>query len=409
MKNKGFTLIELLAVIVILAIIAVIAIPRILNVVEEAKKGAAESSALGYIDAVEKQIMINATSHAHDDITDNTYPVPLDPKYGVTVKGKEPDDGEILIENGKVKEAQLTISGYIVICQNDRCRVTDKVGEVNTSPLASISITTKPTKREYATGEKLDVTGMVVTATYENGDTKVVNSSLTYSPAANSTLQTPGNNTITVSYKEKNITKTDTYSVYVDSYTANRVAVTMNADTSKGGTVTENDGEYTISGQAILRSSETLNLTTVTLYAEVNNMSRYYTSSSIEGSFSGLIIGTGNSGAYTQDNCFGLADGWGTDVIDAFTGSGGYPQISKSLLQPGWNRIAITYDGSTLKLYLNGEVKATYGSATFKNTKLYVGGWNDAPYSASGNIWGFVNGTYRNIRVYNVALPANQL
>ena len=57
MKKKGFTLVELLAVIVILAIIAIIATPIILGVIETAKKGAAEQSALGYIDAVEKQIV----------------------------------------------------------------------------------------------------------------------------------------------------------------------------------------------------------------------------------------------------------------------------------------------------------------------------------------------------------------
>ena len=54
MKQKGFTLIELLAVTVVLAIIALIATPMILGVVSNAKKGGAESSALGWIDAVEK-------------------------------------------------------------------------------------------------------------------------------------------------------------------------------------------------------------------------------------------------------------------------------------------------------------------------------------------------------------------
>ena len=50
MKKNGFTLIELLAVIVILAVIALIATPTILGVIDNAKKGAAKSSALGYID-----------------------------------------------------------------------------------------------------------------------------------------------------------------------------------------------------------------------------------------------------------------------------------------------------------------------------------------------------------------------
>ncbi len=58
-SNKGFTLIELLAVIVILAIIALIATPTILSVIETARKGSAESSALGYIDALEKQVAID--------------------------------------------------------------------------------------------------------------------------------------------------------------------------------------------------------------------------------------------------------------------------------------------------------------------------------------------------------------
>lgn len=45
MKKNGFTLIELLAVIIVLAIVALIATPIVLNVVEDAKKSAAESEA----------------------------------------------------------------------------------------------------------------------------------------------------------------------------------------------------------------------------------------------------------------------------------------------------------------------------------------------------------------------------
>ena len=73
MKKKGFTLIELLAVIVILAIIALIATPTILGVIEKARKGAAKSSALGYIDAVEKQIMINELDTSNSSIKDGIY------------------------------------------------------------------------------------------------------------------------------------------------------------------------------------------------------------------------------------------------------------------------------------------------------------------------------------------------
>ena len=52
-SKKGFTLIELLAVIVILAIIALIATPIVLNMINEARKSAAKSSSLGFIDSIE--------------------------------------------------------------------------------------------------------------------------------------------------------------------------------------------------------------------------------------------------------------------------------------------------------------------------------------------------------------------
>ncbi len=52
-NKKGFTLIELLAVIVILAIIALIATPIILNMISKARRSAAKSSALGFVDSVE--------------------------------------------------------------------------------------------------------------------------------------------------------------------------------------------------------------------------------------------------------------------------------------------------------------------------------------------------------------------
>ena len=53
MNKKGFTLIELLAVIVILAIIALIATPIVMNVIDNAQKGADARSVEGYMKAVE--------------------------------------------------------------------------------------------------------------------------------------------------------------------------------------------------------------------------------------------------------------------------------------------------------------------------------------------------------------------
>ena len=124
MKNKGFTLIELLAVIVILAIIALIATPTILNVVETARKGAAESSVLGYIDAVEKQAMINAMDETKTQITGQMSLEEL-ADAEVTVKGQAPTevgekDGEtaaankLTITEGEVQDAAFKVGNYTV-------------------------------------------------------------------------------------------------------------------------------------------------------------------------------------------------------------------------------------------------------------------------------------------------------
>ena len=110
MKRKGFTLIELLAVIVILAIIALIATPMILGVIEKARKGASEQSALGYIDAVEKQVAINQVKN-ENLINDGTYNVPM---TGITVKGESPTKGWLKIEKGMITNYSFVIGKYVV-------------------------------------------------------------------------------------------------------------------------------------------------------------------------------------------------------------------------------------------------------------------------------------------------------
>ncbi len=114
MNKKGFTLIELLAVIVILAIIALIATPTILGVIEKAKKGAAESSALGYIDAIEKQVMINEVDTNAAKFKDRAYLVEELKNLGISVKGSTPSNGVVVISKGNVTRYDLTFDNYIV-------------------------------------------------------------------------------------------------------------------------------------------------------------------------------------------------------------------------------------------------------------------------------------------------------
>ena len=109
MNKKGFTLIELLAVIVVLAIIALIATPMVLNTIEDARRGAAQSSALAYISAVETKIAVNM-------LTDTTYPstTTITDEAFATVKGDSPSAVTLKIVNGMVHEGSLTIGNYDV-------------------------------------------------------------------------------------------------------------------------------------------------------------------------------------------------------------------------------------------------------------------------------------------------------
>lgn len=83
-----------------------------------------------------------------------------------------------------------------------------------TRVLSSIAITTQPSKRNYTTGETLNLSGMVVKATFNSGNSAVV-TSYTTSPANGSTLSTNGTITVTVSYSENGVTKTASTTVTV--------------------------------------------------------------------------------------------------------------------------------------------------------------------------------------------------
>ena len=112
--KKGFTLIELLAVIVILAIIALIATPIILGVVENARKSAAGSSALGYLDAVEKAIALDGLDNIVyptgniDILTTNYY-------KDVEVQGEGPSQGTLVVSDRYlITSATLCVNNYKV-------------------------------------------------------------------------------------------------------------------------------------------------------------------------------------------------------------------------------------------------------------------------------------------------------
>lgn len=83
------------------------------------------------------------------------------------------------------------------------------------SALTGIAVTTAPTKTAYTVGESFAPAGMVVTATYANGNTAALNAgSFTYAPNGALTLT---DDTIVISYTEGGITKTTSQAITVTS------------------------------------------------------------------------------------------------------------------------------------------------------------------------------------------------
>ena len=70
--------------------------------------------------------------------------------------------------------------------------------------LDHISVTTPPTKTAYKIGEPVDLTDMVVTATYTDESTENVTSKCTFNPASGATLDSSGGQNIAISYSGKN-------------------------------------------------------------------------------------------------------------------------------------------------------------------------------------------------------------
>jgi hypothetical protein len=123
---------------------------------------------------------------------------------------------------------------------------------VKTATLVSIAVTTQPTKTSYENGEALDLTGIVITGTYDDNSTLDVTSSATYSIANGTALTTAGTNTITVTVDAKTTTFTVTvaaaafHSVGFTSATDGFVTTTLTS-AAPAATKTYDGNRWTVS------------------------------------------------------------------------------------------------------------------------------------------------------------------
>jgi hypothetical protein len=85
---------------------------------------------------------------------------------------------------------------------------------VKAKSLASIAVTTPPTKTTCYINHAFDPAGLVVTATYDDASIKVVTPDVTTSGFDSSTV---GTSTVTVTYTEGGDTKTATFNVTISA------------------------------------------------------------------------------------------------------------------------------------------------------------------------------------------------
>ena len=130
------------------------------------------------------------------------------------------DDGSSVAVDGyttvPAEGVELTVDDTTVTVsyEGHTATFTITVSEKALAELTGITVA-GPTMTTYTVGESLDLTGLVVTATYDDGSSKEVTGYVT-SPADGTVLDTIGSQTVTVSYTEGGITMTATFTVTVE-------------------------------------------------------------------------------------------------------------------------------------------------------------------------------------------------
>ena len=178
-NKKGFTLIELLAVIVILAIIALIATPIVMNLINKARKSAAEDSAYGIIKAAEthyagtlledlnfKGATFTCESNMCSYKNDENETVELE------FNGTKPSSGTITIKpDGKVQITNLIINNY-------KCNYKENSTEIECLSSGQTPTTTKTTTttKAPAVGENFSTDPWeTIVEAVQNGDASKYN------------------------------------------------------------------------------------------------------------------------------------------------------------------------------------------------------------------------------------------
>ncbi len=125
---------------------------------------------------------------------------------------------------------------------------------------------------------------------------------------------------------------------------------------------------------------------------------------SISSSWTNAIEGVQSSVSYKGKLYAGLGDSVNSDAMIYSLGNNGYLESSTTNFNTDWRHIAATYDGSTMKLFLNGQLDATTSitlSMSSISTPLLIGAGQGSPRAGASN--GVFAGSIDEVRISNVA------
>ncbi len=125
----------------------------------------------------------------------------------------------VTIDSDSIEFAKYTTSG-----SGTAMTSVERVSQAAT--VTEIEVSTLPAKTEYAVGDTLDTTGMVVTATYSDGTTETV----TDYTVSDVDMTTAGTKTVTVTYEGKTTEFTITVAETVNKVTAEDAGVLFSAE-----------------------------------------------------------------------------------------------------------------------------------------------------------------------------------
>lgn len=162
--------------------------------------------------------------------------ISIDSSDNATIQNATSGNGKILHNSGAPRFTTYTNTPSTTMLLPQIYRM-DGGGSTSGPTLSSISIGANPAKTSYLTGQTLDLSGLVVNATYSDSSVVPNVSGYTTNPVSGTVLNTTGTHSVTVSYQGK----TTSFNIEVTASNVSLVGVSLNmtnANIVAGNTLT---------------------------------------------------------------------------------------------------------------------------------------------------------------------------